>query len=97
MTQIVIPDIVGWAAVIGAAVALIGYLAKVFNFVKEPENLKEEIAAVKAEQEAMKKEQRVLTNGILACLKGLQEQGANGPVTAAIKEIEQYLIETAHK
>lgn len=94
---LVIPDLVGWAAVIGAAVALIGYLAKLFNFVKEPENLKEEIAAVKSEQESMKKEQRVLTNGILACLKGLQEQGANGPVTAAIKEIEQYLIETAHK
>lgn len=94
---LVIPDLVGWAAVIGAAVALIGYLAKVFNFVKEPEDLKKEIAAVKAEQESMKKEQRVLTNGILACLKGLQEQGANGPVTAAIKEIEQYLIETAHK
>lgn len=94
---LVIPDIVGWAAVIGAAAALIGYLAKVFNFVREPEDIKKEIAVVKEEQESMKKELRVLTNGILACLKGLGEQGCNGPVTAAIKEMEQYLVDTAHK
>lgn len=94
---LVIPDIVGWAAVIGAAAALIGYLTKVFNFVKEPEDIKKEIAAIKAELASQKTEQRILTNGILACLKGLQEQGANGPVTAAVKEIEQYLIDSAHK
>lgn len=94
---LVIPDIVGWAAVIGAAAALIGYLTKVFNFVREPEDIKKEIAVVKEEQESMKKELRVLTNGILACLKGLGEQGCNGPVTAAIKEMEQYLVDTAHK
>lgn len=94
---LVIPDIVGWAAVIGAAAALIGYLAKVFNFVKEPEDIKKEIAEIREEQAAMKAEQRILTNGILACLKGLKEQGANGPVTAAIGEMEQYLNDAAHK
>ena len=84
---LVIPDLVGWAAVIGAAVALIGYLAKVFNFVKEPEDIKKEIAEIKEDMAGQKKEMRILTNGILACLKGLKEQGANGPVTAAITEM----------
>ena len=94
---LVIPDLVGWAAVIGAAVALIGYLAKFFSFVKEPEDIKNEIAEIKEDMAGQKKEMRILTNGILACLKGLKEQGANGPVTAAITEMEEYLIDSAHK
>lgn len=44
----------------------------------------------------IKQEQFVLTKGILACLKGLQEQGCNGPVTESIGLIEQHLIEKAH-
>lgn len=38
----------------------------------------------------------LLTFGILACLKGLKEQGANGPVTEAIDKIEKHLNEKAH-
>ena len=94
---LVVPDLVGWAAFLGAIAAILSWLLKGFTFVKELENLKNEIAAVKTEQEAIKAEQRILTNGILACLKGLSEQGCNGPVTAAIKEIEDHLNETAHK
>ena len=45
----------------------------------------------------IKKEQKVLTNGVLACLKGLHEKGCNGPVTKAIKEIEDHLNDQAHK
>ena len=94
---LVIPDIVGWAAVVAAAAALFGYLAKLFKFVKEPEDIRKEIEAVKAEQASTKEELRLLTNGILACLKGLQEQGADGPVTLAIKEMEDFLVKSAHK
>lgn len=41
-------------------------------------------------------ELEVLTRGILACLKGLQEKGCNGPVTKAAEELETYLNEKAH-
>ena len=41
-------------------------------------------------------EQTLLTYGVLACLKGLKEQGCNGPVTEAINKIEKYLNEKAH-
>ena len=42
-------------------------------------------------------EQTLLTYGVLACLKGLKEQGCNGPVTEAINKIEKYLNQKAHQ
>ena len=42
-------------------------------------------------------EQQMLTYGVLACLKGLQEKGCNGPVTDAISKIEKYLNAKAHE
>ena len=50
-----------------------------------------------ADIKAIKEEQTVLTQGILACLQGLHEQGCNGPVTAAIERIETHLNKQAHK
>ena len=46
---------------------------------------------------AIKQEQAILTEGILACLQGLREQGCNGPVTAAITKIEAYINAKAHE
>ena len=46
---------------------------------------------------AIKEEQTVLVYGVLACLKGLSEQGCNGPVTAAINQIEKHINKQAHK
>lgn len=94
---LVIPDLVGWAALVGAVAALLGWLFKGFTFVKEPEEIKKEIASIKDELAAQKAEQRILFNGVLACLKGLHEQGANGPVTETISSMEQYLNDAAHK
>ena len=48
------------------------------------------------EIKALKKEQCLLTYGILACLKGLKEQGCNGPVTEAIDKIEKHINKQAH-
>ena len=45
---------------------------------------------------AMKEEQCLLTFGILACLKGLKEQGCNGPVTETIDKIERHINKKAH-
>lgn len=45
----------------------------------------------------IKNEQTILTYGILACLKGLKEQGCNGPVTEAINKIEKHLNQRAHE
>ena len=49
------------------------------------------------EIKALKKEQCLLTYGVLACLKGLKEQGCNGPVTEAIDKIEKHVNQAAHE
>ena len=46
---------------------------------------------------SIKEEQKVLTTGVLARLKGLKEQGCDGPVTEAISSIENHLNKEAHK
>ena len=49
------------------------------------------------DMKAIKEEQFLLTQGVLACLKGLQEQGCDGPVTSAIKQLETHINKQAHK
>lgn len=49
-------------------------------------------AAVKAIQE----EQTLVVYGLLACLKGLSEQGCDGPVAEAIDKIDKHLNKRAH-
>lgn len=49
------------------------------------------------DMKSIKEEQTLLVYGILACLKGLKEQGCNGPVTEAIEEIEKHLNKKAHE
>ena len=49
------------------------------------------------EIKAIKEEQTILVYGVLACLKGLKEQGCNGPVSDAITTIEKHINKLAHK
>ena len=48
------------------------------------------------ELSAIRKENTLLTYGVLACLKGLEEQGCDGPVHEAIDKIERDLNLRAH-
>ena len=82
-------SILGAAAIIGAVMAIINYLRKLFGWFDKQEDQETEIREIKEEQ-------ALLTEGILACLKGLKEQGCNGPVTEAIDKIEQHLNKKAH-
>lgn len=43
-----------------------------------------------------KEERMILLKGQLACLQGLKQGGANGPVTQAIEEINNYLVSKSH-
>jgi Na+/H+ antiporter NhaD/arsenite permease-like protein len=77
------------AAVIGALSAIFKYYNRGYDFVKRQEKQDEIIKEIQSEQ-------ALLTYGVLACLKGLHEQGANGPVTEAINKLEKHLNEKAH-
>lgn len=78
------------AAVIGAVVTIMKYYNKGYDLVQHQKEQDKDIKEIKEEQ-------TVIVRGILACLRGLQEQGCDGPVTAAIKEIDDHLVQAAHK
>lgn len=89
------------SAIVGAVVALVSYFTKVVRWVDKQTQQDEDIKKLQKHHEediaAIKEEQTLLVHGILACLKGLSEQGCNGPVTETIKQYEEYLNKKAHQ
>ena len=85
-----VQNIITAAAVLAAALALLGSYNRAYNWYRKQDKQDEDIGD-------LKEEQGLLTYGVLACLKGLKEQGCNGPVTEAIARIEKYLNKQAHK
>lgn len=81
--------IVSCAAVLAALFAILRTYNKGYDWVKQQTKQEEEIKAIKDEQQ-------LLTYGVLACLKGLHEQGCNDSVTDAITKIEKHLNAKAH-
>lgn len=77
------------AALVGAIAALAKTYNRGYDFVRRQKDQDKVISEIRGEQ-------ALLTEGILACLKGLREQGCNGPVTEAINKIEAHLNERAH-
>ena len=77
------------AAVLTAAVTIIGRYNKLYDWIKRQD---EQDKVIKSIQD----EQSILTEGILACLMGLKEQGCDGAVTTAIEKINKHLNQKAH-
>ena len=78
------------ASVITALGVILGVVLAIHRWYLKNEKQDNDIKAIKAEQ-------TILTKGVLACLKGLKEQGCDGPVTTAICDIEEHLNKQAHK
>ena len=78
------------ASVITALGVILGAVFAFHNWLLKREKNDSDIKSIKEEQS-------ILTKGVLACLKGLKEQGCNGPVTEAIEDIEEYVNKQAHK
>ena len=77
-------------AILTAVVGLVAFFAKFVRWFDRQKKQDREIAA-------LKQEQTLIIYGLLACLKGLKEQGCNGPVTEAINKIEKHLNQKAHQ
>ena len=96
-----------WQTLITAAAVLtaIGTIAAVFakgvRWVDKQEQQDGDIKALRAthvaDMDGIKQEQTLIVYGLLACLKGLSEQGCNGPVTEAIAALEKHLNQKAHE
>ena len=105
MESITIGQIVGW---IGSLTVLASFFFGIYKFVKKVvldkieankqdiELLKKDMRHVKRDVEDSKEERLILLKGQLACLKGLKEQGCNGPVTQGINDLENYIIKKSH-
>ena len=78
---------------IGSVLTAVGVvwkaLRKLNDFIRQREDQAAELATIRSEQ-------TLLCYGILACLKGLKEQGCNGPVTEALTKLEKHLNAAAH-
>lgn len=87
-------------AVVSALVVIITWLTKFIRWVDHQKNQDKALKALaerhENDNEAIQEELTLLTYGILACLKGLKEQGCNGPVTKAIDKIEKHINNKAH-
>ena len=78
------------ASVITALGTIIGCFTAIHKWILRQNKQDEDIKSIKEEQ-------KILTTGVLACLKGLKEQGCDGPVTKAIDDIEAHINQNAHK
>ena len=67
-----------------------GVILWCFKFVQRSRRQNEELKAIR-------REQTLICYGLLACLKGLKEQGCDGPVTAALDKLEKHLNQAAHE
>ena len=86
----VVEIIITVASVITALGVILGLFITIHKWVLKQNKQDVDISSIKEEQS-------ILTKGVLACLKGLKEQGCDGPVTTAIVEIEDHLQQQAHK
>lgn len=81
--------VISFAALLAAVFAIFKYYNKVYDLVKNQKTQDTDIKAIKTEQ-------ALVVYGVLACLKGMHEQGSNGPVTEAIDKIEKHINLAAH-
>lgn len=49
------------------------------------------------DQGGIQEELTLVVYSLLACLKGLQEQGCDGPVSVAVDKLEKHLNQKAHR
>lgn len=89
------------AAVLAACIAIGGTVFKIYDWYKKQSDQEKEFADIRRihteDIRSVKEEQTLIVYGVLACLKGLSEQGCNGPVTKAIDKLEKHLNIEAHK
>lgn len=77
------------ASIFSSLVVIFGAIFAIYRFVLRQNEQDKEI-------KKMKEEQVIVVYGVLACLRGLQEQGIDGPVTDGIAKLEKHLNQQAH-
>lgn len=88
------------AAVLGAVIAICTAAYKVIKWIQKQSEQTADIEKLRKQQQSdtqdIKDEMCVVTYAVLACLRGLKEQGCNGPVTEAIDKVQRHINKRAH-
>lgn len=82
-------NIITAAAVLTALGVICGIGLQCFRFVERDKRQSRELTEIKEEQ-------TIICFGVLACLKGMKEQGCDGPVEEALSKLEKHLNKAAH-
>lgn len=77
---------------LGIVVSLITILTFIFGIVTFVARLAFRFQRLEKQAEHRKEDMTIVLSSLLACLDGLHQQGANGPVTEAKAKLEQYII-----
>lgn len=97
---ITVDIIIKAAALLGAVGALWAAVYKIIKWLQKQEGQSREIEGLRKKEgediAEIKDELCLLTYGLLACLDGLKQLGANGDVTEIHGKIEKHLNEQAH-
>ena len=102
MTVTITPQtVISGFALLGAITGILLYVAKAVRWFDRQGAQDKALHTLKArhdeDMKAVQKELSIITRGQLACLKGLREQGCNGPVSEALGKLEKHLNKQAHK
>lgn len=92
-----IQDIITAGGIVAALTGIFTLAWKLFKWIDHQKEQDKEIERIKKAHQEARQEQTLIVYGVLACLKGLKEQGCNGPVTEAINKIEKHINIQAHK
>ena len=96
------------AKIVSVVSVLAGLIAALITAIKRRAKEQEKVAELEQRidedeeqtatvRKSCHEEQALIIYGLLACLKGLQEQGCDGPVTIAINKIEKHINQKAHE
>lgn len=96
-------------SVMGGLTIIVGFFVTIFKWYKKNitdrfTDMEKRVKTIehmekkyRKELQDSKEERFILLKGQLACLKGLSEQGINGPVSQGIKDLEGYMIKKSHE
>lgn len=79
---------------IGTVVSVITIASAVLGVAAYVANLAFRFMKLEKQAEHRKEDTKIMLSALLACLDGLQQQGANGAVTKTKAELEQYIIKS---
>ena len=88
--------IITTAAVIAAAIAIVGYYNKVYSWVKHQEEQDKRMDKIERAAATERKELTLIVYALSACLDGLGQLGANHTVPVAKDKLDKSINKQAH-